>query len=285
MELFIVDAFTNQIFGGNQAGVVLLGDEDKFPEAEVMQKIAAELKHSETAFVKSADSRTFIFRYFTPEGEVDLCGHATVSAFTVLRSEKGLGTGNYFADTAAGRLNISVEPGEIWMEMAQGKLLRYLSPEECEQLYQAYGIDFQPQADNTRPCIVSSGLADILLPVSSKEILDNALQKRDEVIRISKKLQVTGVHMYFCELSPEVTAYCRNFAPLFGIDEEAATGTSNAGLTYYLLNNGLIRESDTNVFVQGVSMGKPSVIRSRTINGRIYIGGEAVVSVSGCIRL
>jgi PhzF family phenazine biosynthesis protein len=171
------------------------------------------------------------------------------------------------------------------MEMAQGKLLRYLSVKESAEIYQAYGIRLQDQPKNTRPCIVSSGLPDILLPVNSKEKLYNAIQKRDEVIRISKEFQVIGVHMFCYVSSPKVTAYCRNFAPLYGIDEEAATGTSNGALTYYLYNNGLIRENCINTFAQGESMGKSSIILSRIINGKILIGGEAVVSVSGYIRL
>ena len=63
MELFIVDAFTDRMFEGNQAGVVLLGERDAFPDDSVMIKIASELKHSETAFVKSLDESTFQIRY------------------------------------------------------------------------------------------------------------------------------------------------------------------------------------------------------------------------------
>ncbi len=285
MKLFIVDAFTNQIFGGNQAGVVLLENDEKLPEESVMQKIAAELKYSETAFVKSTKPHTFLFRYFTPEGEVELCGHATISAFTVLRNEMGLDIGNYIADTAAGSLKVSVARDRIWMEMAPGALLRYLSPEESGKVYKAYGLDLQDQPESLRPCIVRCGLADILLPVADKTQLDNAVQNRDEVIWISRELQVVGVHMYCCELSSKVTAYCRNFAPLYGIDEEAATGTSNGSLTYYLSMNGLLQEGDIGIFIQGTRMGKPSVIHSRIENGKTYIGGDAVVSISGCIRL
>ena len=285
MELFIVDAFTGQIFGGNQAGVVLLRENEKFPDVPVMQKVAAELKHSETAFVKAADPRTFIFRYFTPEGEVDLCGHATVSAFTILRNEKKLETGNYIADTPAGSLHVTVDPDLIWLEMAQGKLLKYLTAEESAEVYRAYGLDLRDQPETMCPCVVSTGLSDILLPVGSREKLDGAVQNRSEVIRISKKHQVVGIHIYYCTLATDVTAYCRNFAPLYGIDEEAATGTSNGALTYYLFTKGLIHERDIQVFAQGISMGRPSVIRSRINGGRISIGGQAVVLVSGHIRL
>ena len=285
MEIFIVDAFTDRLFGGNQAGVALLGEDDPFPEAAVMQKIAAELKHSETAFVKAARPNTFVLRYFTPEGEVELCGHATVSAFTVLREEKGLEAGAYAADTMAGSLSISVERERIWMEMAPGRLLNYLSAEDSAAVYRAYGLDITDRPPDIPACIVSTGLPDILLPVKSRAALDRAVQNSDEIVRISKQMQVVGVHMFCCEVSPEVTAYCRNFAPLYGINEEAATGTSNGALTYYLLNKGLVREEDINVFVQGMSMGRPSAIYSKINGGRIYIGGEAVISVSGDIRL
>ncbi len=115
MELFIVDAFTNQIFGGNQAGVVILSNSEDFPDASVMQKIAAELKHSETAFVKEVNHNTFKIRYFTPNNEIELCGHATISSFTVLRNEKKLNIGDYVLQTLAGNFNIVVATEYIWM--------------------------------------------------------------------------------------------------------------------------------------------------------------------------
>ncbi len=83
MKFYIVDAFTSEPFGGNPAGVVLL-DKD-FPSDELMQQVAAELRYSETAFVRHDGPSTFTVRYFTPCGEVDLCGHATIATFGVLR--------------------------------------------------------------------------------------------------------------------------------------------------------------------------------------------------------
>ena len=80
MKYFIVDAFTDQPFGGNPAGVVLL-DSDAFPKEELMLQIAAELRYSETAFVKRHSAQEFSIRYFTPKAEVELCGHATVASF------------------------------------------------------------------------------------------------------------------------------------------------------------------------------------------------------------
>ncbi|HYE68252.1 MAG TPA: PhzF family phenazine biosynthesis protein, partial [Anaerovoracaceae bacterium] len=83
--------------------------------------------------------------------------------------------------------------------------------------------------------------------------------------------------------------HCRNFAPLYDIDEEAATGTSNGALTYYLYKNGLLRPGTDNLFIQGEAMNRPSKITSRlTADGdniKIQVGGNAVILACGEINL
>jgi len=286
MELFIVDAFTDHIFGGNQAGVVLLREEQAFPDDRLMQRIAAELKHSETAFVKQIQNSVYQLRYFTPEGEVELCGHATVSAFTVLREQGRIACGDFIAKTQSGDLRVSVEPDKIWLEMPQGELIRALTTEEASRVYAAYGLSESDRVVGMRPAIVKVGLADILLPVSSKHVLDHATQNRDAVIQLSRDCGLVGVHMFFSPEDKAPTAYCRNFAPLFGIDEESATGTSNASLTHYLNMQGRIQPNVVNTFVQGEAMGKPSTILSKVDEqSRIWIGGNAVISVQGVLNI
>ena len=66
MKFYIVDAFTTEVFGGNPAGVVILPDGADFPSDEVMVKTAAELRYSETAFIKNLGGGEFNIRYFTP---------------------------------------------------------------------------------------------------------------------------------------------------------------------------------------------------------------------------
>ena len=70
MKLYVMDAFANRIFGGNQAGVAL--PDRELPD-ETMRQIAAEMKHSETAFIHMEPDGSVSLRYFTPAGEVDLC--------------------------------------------------------------------------------------------------------------------------------------------------------------------------------------------------------------------
>lgn len=285
LQLFIVDAFTDHVFGGNQAGVVLLREEQPFPDDRLMQKIAAELKHSETAFVKQLDHKSFQLRYFTPEGEVELCGHATVSAFTVLREQWQIACGDFVAQTQSGNLSVSVETDKIWLEMPQGELIQTLSEDEAARAYAAYALSASDRVGDMQPTIVKVGLADILLPVNSKTALDHAMQNRDEVVSFTRELGSVGVHMFFLPADGKPTAYCRNFAPLFGIDEESATGTSNASLTHYLRLKGRVQPNKINTFVQGEAMGKPSTIMSKVDeHGRIWIGGNAVISVQGTLR-
>lgn len=309
MNIYIVDAFTTHLFSGNQAGVVLVEPDGSFPEERFMRGMAAELKHSETAFVKQLNADSFHIRYFTPLEEVDLCGHATISVFSVLRDETIISPGHYKAFTLAGELNIHVQKHCVWMDMAEPRELRSFSEEESLALYQAYGLDLSHQPAGMEPKVISTGISDILLPVNSRSALAGALQSTDAVTRLSKAYEAVGFHLFYVnagqetttvkcqsvndagssvllqQVSKNATAFCRNFAPLYGIDEEPATGTANGALTYYLYQYGLIKPNDQNCFIQGEIMGRPSVISTRLSirEGQvlIHVGGNAVISLKG----
>lgn len=279
MELYVADAFTTRRFSGNQAGIALLGAGEDFPAEELMRALAGELKHSETVFVKRT-GEGFHLRYFTPADEVELCGHATVAAFTTLRERKGLGPGEYPVHTLSGDISVGVSAETVWMDMAPPRVLRTFSEAELPELYAAYGLSVGDRPEGLEPKIVSTGLADILLPVSA-DALDRAVQNRAEVLRLSEGYDVVGFHL-FCP-DGEHTARCRNFAPRYEIDEEAATGTSNGGLTWLLYEAGRVKVGEENSFLQGEAMGKPSLIRSRLTfedgKPRIRVGGPAVVNL------
>ena len=238
MELFVADAFTTRRFSGNQAGVALLGEAD-FPEEGFMRALAGELKHSETAFVRRTGEGSFHIRYFTPAEEVDLCGHATIASFTVLRETGAIGPGTYALHTRSGDLSIQVGADAVWMDMAPPADGRSFSEEEQAELYAAYGLSLADRPEGLEAQAVSTGLLDILLPVRDLAALERAEQNEGEVTRLSERYGVVGVHM-FCPSTPDAAAHCRNFAPLYAIPEEAATGTSNGALTYYLLFDSIV---------------------------------------------
>ena len=109
-------------------------------------------------------------------------------------------------------------------------------------------------------------------------------QNETLVAELSRRQKVTGVHM-FCLGDDTCTAWCSNFAPLYDIPEECATGTSNGALTYYLYRYGLVQPDRENVFIQGEHMRRSSEIRSRLTvekgDALIRVGGRAVLSLSG----
>ena len=285
MKAYVMDAFSAQIFGGNQAGVAL--PETTLNDA-LMQQIAAEFKHSETAFVQKEADGTVTLRYFTPAGEVELCGHATIASFALLRSLDLLTDGTHTAHTKAGDLTIDVSGDTVWMDMAPPVLLRELPEAEWPALYEAYGLTVADRPEGFVPKIVSTGLADIMMPVRDHETLMRAVQNAPVVTDLSKFYDVTGVHM-FCLGGEDCTAYCSNYAPLYDIPEECATGTSNGALTYYLYLQGLVKAGEENVFVQGEHMNRPSEIRSRLkVEGdavTVQVGGRAVMSMECEVKL
>lgn len=282
MDLYIADAFTTARFSGNQAGVALLGAQP-FPEDGFLCALAGELKHSETAFVRQVGPGAFHIRYFTPAGEVDLCGHATIAAFTALRETGAAGAGRWALHTRSGELEVEVLADSVWMDMAPPLDGRGFSPQEQAALYAAYGLGATDRPDGLEPQVVSTGLSDILLPVRDFDALGRAVQDEAQVRRLSERYGVVGVHMFCLGREPGVSAHCRNFAPLYAIPEEAATGTSNGALTYYLYRRGLLAPDGENRFLQGEAMGKRSEILSRLTEtdagARVRVGGRAVLSL------
>jgi PhzF family phenazine biosynthesis protein len=91
MRIFQIDAFTDEAFKGNPAGVCLLDDTE--PDVRWMQNVAAEMNLSETAFVRR-EGDEWALRWFTPTVEVDLCGHATLATAHALLEEGLLAAGS-----------------------------------------------------------------------------------------------------------------------------------------------------------------------------------------------
>lgn len=304
MKFYIVDAFTETTFGGNPAGVVILPEGADFPSDEVMVKTAAELRYSETAFIKILGKNEFNIRYFTPAAEVDLCGHATIGSF------KALLHGGYIEEncrclnhTLAGDLNIVVKDGFILMDMAAPVKLNEIAEEEgLTELYAIMGLDYAEQKKQgltLLPQMISTGLPDIIMPVATRADLTAIKPDFPALSALSERYEVVGVHAFTLDAQEGATCHTRNFAPLYDIDEEAATGTSSGALTYYGYLNGFVKNGDHCKFIQGEAMDRPSVILSTfeldcSADGceegsarpcYIQVGGSGVVLAEGEIHI
>lgn len=131
--------------------------------------------------------------------------------------------------------------------------------------------------------IVSTGLRDILIPIKNIDMVNAIKPNFEKVSEISSKYNTIGYHIFTLESLNDSNAYCRNFAPLYGIPEESATGTSNGALACYLLKYDKIKSDNANhiIIEQGYSMGKPSeiIVALRTEGEEVIevkVGGKAL---------
>lgn len=255
-KAYVVSSFTLNGKGGNFAGVVFESVSD-----EIKQQIATELGFSETVFVEGNR-----FRYFTPNKEIDFCGHATLAALSLMDYEE-----------------MSIETNEFTIKAYKDPVPRFRSDDgkliekdvPFEEVLRSLGITYT-DIDALGMKIVYTGLSDLFIHV--KDL--NKLKPDYELIsKISEDLDVIGYHVFSDH--DRYDANTRNFAPLYGIDEESATGSANSGLAYLL---SLYKNQTRFTFLQGESMGRESEIII-VIDDGIYISGEATlidtVSVGG----
>ena len=251
VDVYVAAAFSKDDKGGNKAGVVLGRS-----ELTSVQKaaIAKEMGYSETAFVLDSDKADFKLQYFTPTEEVPLCGHATIAAFSTLKLLNMLDKPDCTIETEAGILNIHIkDDGLILMEQNRPAYLEVLDSDIFMGCIERNFIDHRFPIQ-----IVSTGLNDVMLPVDSVEHLEQLSPDFEMIANMSKEKEVVGVHAFTMIKESDVTAICRNFAPLYGIDEESATGTANCALACYLFK--YYKQQSQYVFEQGHNMGDISRI-------------------------
>ena len=268
IEVTLVNSFTQNGKGGNPAGVVF--NADQLSDAQKL-KVAQAVGYSETAFISSDDEADYEVSFFTTTGEVDFCGHATLATFSTMYQKGTLTADSYVQRTKAGMLSVSIESsGKVVMEQQLPQKLGCFSYHEISNVI---GIESNILKSTKLPIeVISTGLPDVIIPVPNGFL--DAIVPDDKVIAdFCKKHNVVGFHVFeLCEPDSKFTASCRNFAPLFGISEESATGSSSGALACYLTEH-LPLGSDY-VFEQGRSMNCTS-----TITASVRSNNSTVTSV------
>jgi trans-2,3-dihydro-3-hydroxyanthranilate isomerase len=285
----VVDVFTDQPLEGNSLAV--------FPDASglgdyLMQKIARELNLSETTFVFPAtrDDCVANVRIFTPAKELAFAGHPTIGTSYVLLDEKMVpdGVTEFVLQENVGPVGIRVEQGPqalIWLRTPPINYGRKYDPAACAEMLNLSVSDLHDIA----PQWVSAGNPTIFVAVKSKEIVDRAL------------LEVRGLKMLIGEEAEPLCvfvfaptgegAYSRMFAPLYGIPEDPATGSSTGPLASFMMRNGLTSGTAGRRFIseQGTKMGRRSILHV-CIHGEngmasIDVGGQVTPLSEATMRL
>jgi PhzF family phenazine biosynthesis protein len=208
-----VDAFTGELFAGNPAGVCIL---PAFLPDLTMQKIAAENRHSQTAFVAARADGDFDLRWFTPAVEDDLCGHATLaSAFVLaLRNQKKWPVRFH---TRSGILAVDRHGDNFQMDFPARP------PQECQpppELLPALGL--------AKAVVMKS--RDYLVVVDRVEQVQALVPNITALAKIDMGI---GGAIVTAPGDGDVDYVCRFFAPSVGIDEDPATGSIQCTLAPY----------------------------------------------------
>ncbi len=229
VTVYHVNAFTADSSGGNPAGVVL--EADNLNDTQMLT-IAKEVGFSETAFISESDKATKKLRFFTPTEEVDLCGHATIASWSLMRHKQLVNVGVSNQDTLAGLLKVDVRAdGLVYMEQTDVQFYETIEP---KKLISILGINETDFNESLKPLIVSTGLKDLIVILKDEAVLNNLNPDLDAMASFSKTNDITGMHIAALHKDKSAVAAARNFAPLVGINEESATGTSNGALLCYL---------------------------------------------------
>lgn len=294
--IYQVDAFTDKPFCGNPAGVV--PDAEGLSEKD-MQRIANEMNLSETAFAKKIGDNCFEIRFFTPNSEVDLCGHATIATFFVLGEKGYIRAEGRSKVEVMQKTKVGMLPVELYFKenkvtnvlMVQDIPKAYEYLDDLEEISEILGIKKEQlniNEFNLRPQIISTGLKDIMVPVKDETILKSLEVDFRKLESFCEKTGTIGMHVFTVDLLNEGIVYCRNFAPLVGINEEAATGTANGALVYYLKENNILKGNNITA-KQGIYMNRPSEIKceihSSKYNKIIKVGGKAIIVLEGVLKI
>lgn len=252
-----IDAFTNSVFSGNPAGVCLLAE---WLNNSVLQSIAAENNLSETAFLVK-NEKGYELRWFTPEIEVDLCGHATLaSAFVILNCLDNSSDAVRF-DSKSGPLTVTRQDDLLAMDFPSRKAELCPTPKELVS-----GLGIEPKE------VFRS--RDYLAVFDSE---DQIKSLQPDMYELSK-LDSLGVIV--SAAGSESDFVSRFFAPKVGIPEDPVTGSAHSTLIPYWAER--LGKSELRAF-QLSKRGGELFCKHR--GDRVIIAGRAVIYLKGTITI
>jgi len=215
MKIWQVDSFTTKIFGGNPAGVMIL---QKDIADDLKQKIAMEMNLSETAFV-CLGGETPKIQWFTPNSEVNLCGHATLAAGHILWSEGFIQTDKINFTSRSGVLRVH--------KQAEGYTLDFPTqpavdkPDYTNLATEILGIT---------PTYIGSNEEDFMAVVDDDQFLKSYQPNFDKMMQLPER---RGFLLTAKDKSGEYDFIYRGFFPKLDVPEDPVTGSANTMLVPY----------------------------------------------------
>ncbi|WP_290663040.1 PhzF family phenazine biosynthesis protein [Ignavibacterium sp.] len=283
IEIFQIDAFTSEPFGGNPAAVVL----DDSLNDEQMINIAAEMNLSETAFLSSSDKADFNLRWFTPKSEVKLCGHATIASLHFLFEKNLLKENSEITfNTKSGIIHAGQSADFYWMQIPEINFAK--TETDLNELFSALGLKSSSVYKN----VFTGTNKYLFIGVDNLQTLFNLEPDFIKLLRIISLQNIfSDIAVYTLQtLEEDSIAHLRFFAPAEGIYEDPVTGSAAGPLLLLLYHQNKIENfSDDKIYTieQGDILkrkGRIGVSYNHKSN-ILKIHGNAVTILKGNLQI
>lgn len=250
MKQYVVDAFTDTVFKGNPAAICVM---DSWLSDGLMQSIAIENNLSETAFAVKGDDGIYDLRWFTPGGEIDLCGHATMAtSYAILNLvEKGADRVRY--RTKSGSLSVSRRDGLYELDMPAYRMEKVPVTDSMET------------ACGSRPIEAWTG-RDLVM------VFDNESKVMDADVDMDEMKKLFGVCQHITAPGSEHDIVTRTFAPKLNVPEDPVCGSGHCHVAPMWAEKLGKQELDA------LQASKRSgLLRCRVDGDRVILGGKAAL--------
>ena len=258
MNLYFVDSFTDSLFSGNPAGVLITSE---WLSDKLMQSIAAENNLAETAFVVP-EANDFGIRWFTPVTEVDLCGHATLASAYVMFNELDYPKKSIHFHSKSGLLSVTKDGDWLTLDFPADTM---------------HATELTPDLQKTTSANILEaykGRSDYMLVLPDEKAVHDSHFNLGEI----KKLGNRGV--IFTAEGSDVDFVSRFFAPAVGVDEDPVTGSAHTSLTPYWVG----RLGKNNLTAKQLS-ARGGFLKCTLQGDRVLMSGQARLYMKGKINI
>ena len=277
----LLDVFTSERLAGN--GLAVVHDADGIDD-DTMKRFARETRLSETSFVQSpqADGADYRHRIFMPTGEVPFAGHPSLGTAVAVARARGESTATYVQETRAGLqpIDVEVDGDRAAVSMLQ-EPVEFGEELDPEEVLGAVGLEGSESDPELPPQFVWTGAHQLIAPVRDPAALGRVLPDYDWIARLLTPLGALTLYLAHVDAATgEVVS--RAFIGSAEVGEDPATGSAVGPLCAYIAER---TGRDRLEIVQGVEMGRRSVLRAHVEGDRVRVGGDVVVVIDGDVLL
>jgi PhzF family phenazine biosynthesis protein len=265
-------AFTTDPAGGNPAGVVL---DARGLSDDAMQRIAADVGYSETAFLLPREDGELDVRYFSPLAEVSFCGHATIAAMVAYAHQQG--PGDFVLNTQAGRVRVTVDADFAATLTSVAPRVDALDVTDLDRVLAVLRWHREDLDPSLPPAVAYAGAWHPVIAVASRARLADLHYDFDALSTLMAARGWTTVNLVWREDAQ--TLHARNPFPPGGVVEDPATGAAAAARGAYLATQDALPDTRRFRILQGHDLGRPSLLQvdvPHDLQEGVRVSGTAV---------